>query len=105
MRSIKIYILLSILFSGFTIANAENVRVRILSTKIIKSFIFSPISGSYTIYGDGIFLKDYDPTGIFQMAIEGDSIRLKTFEKNIGKFASLKMIAKETIIKLKSELQ
>ncbi len=101
MRSIKIYILLSILFSGFTIANAENVRVRILSTKIIKSFIFSPISGSYTIYGDGILLKDYDPTGIFQMAIEGDSIRLKTFEKNIGKFASLKMIAKETIAAFK----
>lgn len=96
MKSITKYILVFILFWVVSCVHAENVRVRILSSKIIKSFIFSPISGSYTIYGDGVLLSDYDPTGIFQMAIEGDSIRLKTFEKNIGKFASLKMVAKET---------
>jgi stage II sporulation protein D len=75
--------------------NATTVSVRVLTTKIITTFIFSPLECTYCVYGDGRLLSDFDPTGIFQMSIEGDSIRLKTFEKSIGKFASIKMLAKE----------
>lgn len=76
--------------------NANTVNVRILTTKVVRSFIFSPLGGSYVLFGDGRELTDFDPTGIFQMTIEGDGIRLKTFEKDLGKFYNIKMIAKET---------
>jgi|ERR1017187_1227389 stage II sporulation protein D len=85
-------------------ANASIVNVRIFTTTIINTFIFSPLGGSYYVYGDGVLLADCDPSGIFQMSVEGDSIRLKTFENNIGKFANIKMIAKESVsaFKIKS---
>ncbi len=75
--------------------NAATVNVRILTTKVISSFIFSPLNGTYLIYGDGILLTESDASGIFQMSIEGDSILLKTFEKTLGKYSSIKMQAKE----------
>ena len=70
--------------------NLTNVTVRVLTTRVITTFIFSPLSGNYIVYGDGKALSDCDPSGIYQMNIENDSIRLKTFEKNIGKYASIK---------------
>ena len=84
--------------------NATVVSVRIFTTKVVNSFIFSPLAGTYTLYADGIPISDFDPSGIFQMTIEGDSIRLKTFEKNIGKFLSIKIYTKEpdAIFKIKS---
>jgi stage II sporulation protein D len=75
--------------------NPVTVSIRILTTKVITTFAFSPTSGDYLVYGDGVLLKDYDPTGIFQMSIDKDSILLKTFERTIGKFASLKYYSKE----------
>jgi len=84
-----------ILFSYIYPLKAVEVSVRILSTKVITSFIFSPIEGNYTVYGDGVIISDSDVTGIFQMNIDGDSIQLKTFERTIGKYGSVKMIAKQ----------
>ena len=104
MNILKSKLLFLLLITSCHSLFSEVVSVRILTTKIISTIIFSPISGSYTIYGDGVPLNNCDPTGIFQMNIEGDSIRLKTFEKNIGKYASLKFIAKEAdaFFKIKS---
>jgi stage II sporulation protein D len=76
-------------------SNAAIVSVRILTAKVITSFIFSPIEGNYTIYGDGVLLSNFDASGIFQMNIDGDSIQLKTFEKTIGKYSAIKMIASQ----------
>ena len=100
----KILLLLFIAFS-FS-ANAAIINVRILSTKVIQSFIFSPITGTYDVYGDGKLLTNSDAPGIFQLTIEGDSIVLKTFEKTIGKYASLNMISKQAngAFKIKSVL-
>lgn len=96
MKFLKNNIFILIIFLGCNYALlAGNVSVRIMTTKIITSFIFSPSAGSYSIYGDGLLIADCDPSGIFQLSIEKDSIHLKTFEKNIGKFASIKMIARE----------
>ncbi len=87
---------LFILFFAFSISvNAATINVRILTTKVISSFIFSPIIGTYDVYGDGVLLTNSDVPGIFQMNIDGDSILLKTFEKTIGKYSSLKMIARQ----------
>lgn len=74
---------------------ASTVTVRILTFKVIHSFIFSPLRGDFTLYGDDKLLADCDASGIYEMSIAGDSILLKTFEKTIGKFASLKMIARD----------
>jgi stage II sporulation protein D len=84
--------------------HAATVDVRILTTKIIQSFIFSPSIGNYKIYGDDALLTDSDVSGIFQLTLEGDSIILKTFEKTIGKYASIKMIAQQAdaVFKIKS---
>ncbi|HEY0031065.1 MAG TPA: SpoIID/LytB domain-containing protein, partial [Bacteroidia bacterium] len=84
--------------------HASSINVRILTTKVITSFIFSPIAGSYNVYGDGQLLTDSDASGIFQLIMDGDSIVLKTFEKTIGKYAGLKMISKQPdgVFKIKS---
>jgi len=45
---------------------------------------------------DGRMIPDpNNESGIFQMSISGDSILLKTFEKTIGKFASVKFYANQ----------
>lgn len=95
-------LLLFLLFEIYTYANT--VSVRILTTKIINTFIFTPLESDYTVYADGELLIECDPSGIFQMNIEGDFIRLKTFEKDLGKFSTIKIIAKkaESSFKIKS---
>ncbi len=88
---------ISILFiATIAYSSASSISVRILTTKVIQSFIFSPITGTYDVYGDGVLLLNSDTPGIFQLNIDGDSIVLKTFEKTIGKYASLKMLSKQT---------
>lgn len=88
-----------LIFSFFALfvfhLNANIVNVRILTAKVVRSFIFSPLGGNYAIYADGVLLSDFDPTGIFQMTMEGNGIRLKTFEKDMGIFYNIKMISKE----------
>ena len=93
---VKVKTFFIFVFVGFVFPMfGTSVTVRILTTKVIQSFIFSPSRGDYTLYGDGQLLADGDASGIYEMQIEGDSIQLKTFEKTIGKYASLKMIARD----------
>lgn len=91
----KKQVLFSIFILSICSVYATTVNVRILSTKVIHSFIFSPLKGNYLLYGDGVMLTETDASGIFQMTIEKDSIVLKTFEKTIGKYSSIRMQAKE----------
>lgn len=91
----KKLLLIFVLISFIDSVYATTVNVRILSTKVINSFIFSPLKGNYLLYGDGVMLTETDASGIFQMTIEKDSIVLKTFEKTIGKYSSIRMQAKE----------
>jgi stage II sporulation protein D len=84
------------LFSGILLTKASIVSVRILTTKVVNTFIFSPLTGSYRIVADGKVVSNFeDASGIYQMSIYGDSVLLKTFERTIGKFASIKLYAKE----------
>jgi len=90
----RIRILLCCLLFGISSFAANTVAVRILTTKVISTFIFSPSAGSYRIFGDGRLIADsVDASGIYQMSVSGDSILLKTFERTIGKYASLNMVA------------
>lgn len=83
---------------------ASLVNVRIYTTSMISTFIFSPLGGNYDVYGDGKLLTNCDASGIFQMSILRDSIELKTFENTLGMFKSVKMFAKEptSAFKIKS---
>jgi stage II sporulation protein D len=105
MNRLKRYFLLVFFITEVFSSSATTVSVRILTTKVINTFIFSPLSGHYRLYGDNRQLVDsIDPSGIYQMSIDGDSILLKTFERTIGKFATLKMAALEpnSAFKIKS---
>lgn len=107
-KKIKIGICLILLFSGIRFSIAGNVSVRILTTRVVSTFIFSPLTGSYRILGDGKMISNFeDASGIYQMSISGDSILLKTFERTIGTFASVKFYAKElnSSFKIKSVIQ
>ncbi|MDQ3048147.1 MAG: SpoIID/LytB domain-containing protein [Bacteroidota bacterium] len=98
----KLTLILVLISFQFTFA--APVQVRILTTKVISSFIFSPLSGNYFLYGDNKLITESDASGIFQMSIDGDSILLKTFERTIGKFSTLKMSAQgsDAAFKIKS---
>lgn len=100
----KKYIFSFFFFAGFLSVNATDLNVRILTTKVIQSFIFSPITGTYDVYGDGVLLLNSDTPGIFQLTIDKDSIILKTFERTIGKYVSLTMRSKQAdgVFKIKS---
>ncbi|MCE3280245.1 MAG: hypothetical protein K0S44_2436 [Bacteroidetes bacterium] len=81
-----------LLFTGIISSTANVVSIRIFTSRIINTFIFSPISGSYKLMGDGkVVAASGDGAGIFQLSIVGDSILLKTFERTIGTFASVKI--------------
>ncbi len=73
----------------------SEVNVRILTTKVIKSFIFSSLNGNYILYSEGKVIADCNASGIFQMTLENDSILLKTFETTIGKFPSISIKSKD----------
>jgi stage II sporulation protein D len=99
---------LTLFFSLSFRSKASVVSVRILTTRVVNTFIFSPLTGSYRIIADGkVISNSEDASGIYQMSILGDSILLKTFERTIGKFASVKLYAKEinSSFKIKSVIQ
>jgi len=82
------------LLNAHLLFSDDSVSVRIFTTQTINTFIFSPTEGSYNIYGDGILLTDCDASGIFQMNIENGVIRLRTFEADIGQYATIKITIK-----------
>ena len=100
----KRIILIALFISTATLSLPATVSVRILTTKVIDSFIFSPLEGNYTIYGDGIAVAECDASGIFQMSLDKDSVLLKTFEKTIGKYAMIRIYSlnQEAAFKIKS---
>lgn len=95
MIKFKIGFLFILLFSTHVLV-ATTVTVRILTAKVINSFIFSPLKGSYTLYGDGKKIADCDASGIYEMTISGDSVLLKTFEKTVGMYGTLKMMSNQS---------
>jgi len=94
MKWMNKYFLLFVVCWQFNALYSTEVNVRILTTKVIKSFIFSSLNGNYILYSEGKTIADCDASGIFQMTIENDSILLKTFEATIGKFTSITIKSK-----------
>ncbi|HEX8517677.1 MAG TPA: SpoIID/LytB domain-containing protein [Bacteroidia bacterium] len=93
----QFFCLCLLLFTGTLSLHAHVVSVRILTSRVINTFIFSPFAGTYKVIADGRLISgpSDEDAEIFQMSISGDSILIKTFEKTIGKFSSVKFFAME----------
>jgi stage II sporulation protein D len=94
MRIRKTYLLLIFLFVFLFQVNASQVNIRILTTQIVNTFIFSPLDGTFSLYGDNKIIN-CDSTGVYQLSLDGDSITLKTVEKIIGKYSTIKIVGNE----------
>lgn len=82
----------------------EVILVKILSQTKIKELLFAPEKGSYQVVADGKNIALIDAQNALKASIINDSIELKTFEKNLGKFSFVKLLSfeEEKSFKVKS---
>jgi len=82
----------------------EVISVKILSQTKIKELLFAPEKGAYQVVADGKNIALIDAQNALKASIINDSIELKTFEKNLGKFSFVKLISfeEEKSFKVKS---
>jgi stage II sporulation protein D len=73
----------------------EVISVKILSQTKIKELLFAPEKGTYQVVADGKNITVIDAQNALKASIINDSIELKTFEKNLGKFSFVKLISFE----------
>lgn len=69
----------------------EIISVRILSQVKVKELVFAPELGSYFVIADGKNLLLLDVQNALKISIVHDSLEVKSFEKNWGKFVSVKL--------------
>ncbi|MGZ3863444.1 MAG: SpoIID/LytB domain-containing protein [Bacteroidia bacterium] len=69
----------------------EVISVRILSQSKAKEIVFAPELGSYFVIADGKNLLLLDAQNALKLSVAGDSIEVKSFEKNWGKFSSVRL--------------
>ncbi|HWY37997.1 MAG TPA: SpoIID/LytB domain-containing protein [Bacteroidia bacterium] len=69
----------------------EQVSIRILSQSKAKEIVFAPETGSYFVIADGKNLLLLDVQNALKISVVKDSLEVKSFEKNWGKFASVKL--------------
>jgi len=69
----------------------EVISVRILSQTKAKEIVFAPELGSYFVVADGKNLLLLDVQNALKISLINDSLEVKSFEKNWGKFASVKL--------------
>jgi len=73
----------------------EIISVKILSQTKIKELLIAPEKGTYQVVADGKTLINIDAQNALKVTIIDDSIELKAFEKNLGKFSFVKLISFE----------
>src|ERR1700745_2856932 len=69
----------------------EVISIRILSQTKAKEIVFAPELGSYFVIADGKNLLLLDVQNALKISIVNDSLEVKSFEKNWGKFSSVKL--------------
>lgn len=100
-RLLSVFVLSLITLTAFS---SSRLNIGLLANYRPTSILLSPLSTEYVIYYDGKVLTGADPTEVIQLALDGDSIRIKMLEKTIGKCASFRLVAKSAAcnFKLKS---
>lgn len=82
----------------------EILRVKILSLSKAKEVVFAPETGLYQVVADGKTLITLDVQNALKIALVNDSLEVKSFERNWGKFLSVKVVSHDVArsFKLKS---
>jgi stage II sporulation protein D len=83
---------------------AEILLVKILSLTKAKEVVFAPETGVYQVVADGKTLLSLDVQNALKIAVINDSLEVKSFERNWGRFLSVKLVSQdvERSFKLKS---
>lgn len=85
------YALLQALFICFPLlASSLNISVLIYSTSPVKSVIVAPQSGKYILIADGKTIDTCTTQSVYEVALNTDSVVLKTTGRTIGVFATVR---------------
>ncbi len=104
MQITKFKILLFLL-TIVTISNAQKIDISIFNSLKIKTIIVNPLSGKYILRADNTKLE-LNTSDVYYISVFGDDILVKSIEKEIGKFRSIKIegISKINNIRVKPVL-
>jgi stage II sporulation protein D len=69
----------------------EVVSIKILGQVKAKEIVFAPENGTYILLADGKNLLSLDAQNAVKISVINDSLEVKTFERNWGKFTSVKL--------------
>jgi len=83
---------------------AQKLKIRLLTNLSSATVIFTPLAGDYKVKLDTTLLNVDNGSNVYQLAAEGDSIEIKSFEKSIGKCKKIffESTVKDGSFKLKS---
>jgi len=70
---------------------SEILTVKIMSLTKAKEVVFAPETGTYQVLADGKNLLLLDAQNALKIAVVNDSLEVKSFEKNWGKFATVRL--------------
>lgn len=103
-RTISKYILSALLLIFSYSASAQKFKIGLWVNSVPTTIIFTPLAGDYRILMDTILLNSENTGDVYQLAVDGDSIEVKSFEKEIGKCKKIvfKALVKDGTFKLKS---
>lgn len=69
----------------------EILRIKILSGSKVKEIVFAPEVGTYVVIADGKTLLEIDAQNAVKVEVINDSLEIKSFEKNWGRFLTLRL--------------
>lgn len=75
----------------------EVVNIRIFSQLKIQSFTFSPETGAYSVWANGVEIVNTTRFPIIKLSYVNDSVEVKTFETLIGKYKRVKLSSPDVI--------
>ncbi|MBL0046531.1 MAG: SpoIID/LytB domain-containing protein [Bacteroidetes bacterium] len=84
------------------VANSATVTIGVFNELKVSALVLSVESGKYSVFMDGVKRMSADENAVYQLVLENDSIRIKTMDKNYGKFKRIEFNGNDTgALKLK----
>lgn len=76
-----------------TVANAQTINIAVFYESSIKSAILTPVTGQYQLICDTTVILSLNQNEVVSLSIVGDSINVKSIDKQLGKYHALKLKA------------
>ncbi len=84
------------------VTKAATISIGVFSEVKVSAVVLSVEGGQYSVWIDGVKRMSADENAVYQLSLENDSIRIKTMDKNFGKFRRIEFIGNDTAaLKLK----